>query len=43
MFNINIRQAATAAIAALIVSTACVGAAVAPVQAATVHTAQTAR
>jgi hypothetical protein len=43
MFNINIRQAATAAIAALIVSTACVGAAVAPVQAATPQTVQSGR
>ena len=43
MFNINFRQVAAAAIGALIVSTACVGAAVAPVQAATPQTVQTVR
>ena len=43
MFNVNFRQVAAAAVAALIVSTACVGAAVAPVQAATPATVQTPR
>jgi hypothetical protein len=43
MFNTNIRQVATAAIAALIVSTACVGATVGPVQASTPQTVQTVR
>ena len=39
MFNINVRQAAAAAIGALVLSTACVGAAIGPVQAATVEAA----
>lgn len=39
MFNIDIRQAATAAIGALILSATCVGAAIGPVQAAA-YTAQ---
>lgn len=43
MFNINIRHIATAAIGALILSTACVGAVVGPVQAASPQTAATAR
>lgn len=42
MINTNIRQIATAAIGALILSTACVGAAIGPVQAATPATVQTA-
>ena len=42
MFNTNIRQIATAAIGALILSTACVGATIAPVQAETPQTAQAA-
>jgi hypothetical protein len=40
MINTNIRQIAAAAIGALLLSTACVGAAIGPVQAATVQTAQ---
>jgi hypothetical protein len=34
MFNIDIRQIATAAVGALILSTACIGAAIGPVQTA---------
>jgi hypothetical protein len=39
MFNANIRQVAVAAIGAMILSTACIGAAIGPVQAATVDSA----
>lgn len=37
MFNVDFRRIAAAAIGALILSTACVGAAVGPLQAATVE------
>jgi len=37
MINANIRQAATAAIGALILTTACIGAAIGPVQAGTIQ------
>jgi hypothetical protein len=39
MINTNIRQAATAAIGALILTTACIGAAIGPVQASTIQAA----
>jgi len=42
MFNSKIRQVVTAAIGALIVSTACVGVTVGPVQAAPIQTSQSA-
>ena len=43
MLNSKIRQTVTAAVGALILSTACIGAAVGPVQAATPQAAQAAR
>jgi hypothetical protein len=43
MINVNIRQIAAAAVGALLLSTACVGAAIGPVQAAAAEEAQTVR
>lgn len=40
MFNIDIRQIATAAVGAIILSTACIGAAIGPVQTAAAQTVE---
>jgi len=42
MFNANLRQIAVAAIGAIVLSTACIGAAIGPVQASVPAAAQTA-
>jgi hypothetical protein len=42
MFNIDLRQIAAAAVGALLLSTACVGAAIGPVQTASVETSRAA-
>jgi hypothetical protein len=42
MFNIDIRQIAAAAVGALLLSTACVGAAIGPVQTASAETSRAA-
>ena len=42
MFNIDIRQIATAAVGAVLLSTACIGAAIGPVQTASAETSRAA-